>query len=146
MTMPDTTPLGFVQQARRLLEESFGPCRGSIRVTIRCLEGDTRLTYTLPDPAVCDTIPDTALSPLESAILSIIGDGALPGKAIASRIHRPYDSGLRVILANLCERRPPVIASGHEGYRRVAKEPSCVQPRPAIVGYHEPNTNGCTSE
>jgi hypothetical protein len=64
-----------------------------------------------------------ALSPLERDILKCIGLGTLTAKAIAARVNRSYDFGLRSILANLCERQPPVLTSGHAGYRLAVKTP-----------------------
>jgi hypothetical protein len=142
----------WLQHGRHLLEAAYGPHNGPVRITLKFAESDGRLSYLVPDPGDFETVSGVALSPLELDIVRALGDQTLPAKAIAARIRRPYDSSLRAILANLCERQPAVLQSGHNGYRFVLESP-CNNPQPRFAGesephtsgYHEPGANGCSS-
>jgi hypothetical protein len=108
------------------------------------VESEGRLSYLSPDRGDFETVPRVALSPVEAEIMHVVtGHAPITAKAIASRIHRPYDCGLRMIQSNFCERRPPVLRSGHDGYRfateSVAKS---ADNEPHTIAYHEPYTNG----
>jgi hypothetical protein len=90
-----------------------------------------------------------ALSPLEREIVGSIGLEKLTAKVIAARVHRTCDSAFRTILANLCERQPPVLTSGRAGYRlATAADAEDASPatygkvEPSTNGYHEPHLNG----
>jgi hypothetical protein len=67
-----------------------------------------------------------------------LGLGTLTAKAIASRIGRAYDYGLRMILANLCEREPAVLVSSNTGYR-LAHEATSTDQQPRSA---DASTNG----
>jgi hypothetical protein len=132
----------WLAEARRHLAEFAGHAPDEpITVIIRA--GDTRCAWTLPaeDSPKSINPAGIALSPLERDIVKCLGLGTLTAKAIASRIGRAYDYGLRMILANLCEREPPVLTSGHAGYR-LATAASAEDASPAPYGKAEPFTNG----
>jgi hypothetical protein len=90
------------------------PAVGQVIITVRD-ESGSEVVYHLPVEE--STIVLAALSPLEAEIVRVLGTAALPAKAIAARLGRHNDSSLRLILANLCERRPAVIVKALEGYR-----------------------------
>jgi hypothetical protein len=89
------------------------------------------------------------LSPLEREIVGSIGFEKLTPKVIAARIHRACDSAFRTILANLCERQPPVLTSSREGYRLAIapvdqdnETPARSKAASSSNGYHELHLNG----
>ncbi len=109
----------WLAQGRLILEGTQGKCKGMLRVQLSDDAGHLALFQLPEDDEGCHTpgVPCLALSPIERDIVRALGTGVLSAKAIASRIARPYDSSLRVILANLCDRQPPVLLSSQAGYR-----------------------------
>src|SRR5262249_22567553 len=144
-TMKEIDLASWLRHGRELLESAYGPHGGPVRIVVRFLETDGRLSYLVPGTGDCGDVPHTALSPLEAEIIRVVsGCAPITAKAIASRLRRPCDSGLRTILANLCERRPPMLASGKAGYRLALEtQPQCAcKAEPSANGYHEPHLNG----
>jgi len=113
----------WLRQARAIFEEDHGPYEGPIVVEIRHPGTGLRTVTDVGGPGPVPALPPAALSPLEEQIvLALAQAGTLTGKAIAVRLHLAYDSGLRAILRNLGERRPPVLLTGRDGYRVAVHE------------------------
>ncbi len=119
--MPDPLrePAHWLADARRALELATGtPIVGPVTVIVRDRH-ENRVSFTIAAAEVGEP-PAVALSPLEERIVATVrAAGLLTAKAIAMRMGIFNDGGFRAILANLCERRPAVLASGHAGYRVV---------------------------
>lgn len=108
----------WLRESRDRVEEIKGtPATGAVVVSLRDDSGEIASLTVHPD----DTLREgagPALSPLEERIVAAVRSaGVLTAKAIAAKLHIPNDGGFRAILANLCERRPAPLASGHDGYR-----------------------------
>jgi hypothetical protein len=108
----------FLRLAQVVLTTLHPDAGGKVAVVIRAESGH-RVVLAAPDPQEQVSGPALpALSPVEADIVRCLHDhGQLIAKAIANRLRIPCDSSLRTILANLCERRPPVLVSSREGYR-----------------------------
>ncbi len=118
MANPSQGAARWLAEARVALEESIGgPPAGAVTVIVRD-QGGNRVSFTIVG-AEAGERPAVALSPLERRIVAAIERGPLIGKRLAVAIGQRYDGGLRTILANLCERDPPVIESTRAGYRLV---------------------------
>lgn len=107
----------WVRAAREVLLLTHPGARGAVEIQIRAESGHE-------ERIVCpaeESLPNVALSPVERDILRAVGREALIGKAIAGRIGRRYDSRLRLLLSNLCEREPAPLVKTAEGYRAAAR-------------------------
>jgi hypothetical protein len=110
----------FLSEARQILEEAYGPLTEAVHITIR--SGGREISYGWPSERIGATL--VALSPREREILGVVGAATLTAKAIAARLHCQPNAALRAILANLCEREPPVLESGRAGYRKAQQASS----------------------
>jgi hypothetical protein len=104
----------ILRAAERLLGQAFGSDAGPVKVILKNARGRLCLGR--------DGTPNVggqvfALSALERSIVAAVGEGEMTARQIAGPIHHAYDVQLRTILANLCERQPPVLQSGPSGYR-----------------------------
>ena len=110
------TPARWLAEARAALELATGtPLAGPVTVIVRDTHGN-RVSFTIAGAEVGER-PAVALSPLERRVVAGLANGPLIGKRIAAALQQPYDSTLRIVLANLAERDPPVIESTRAGYR-----------------------------
>src|SRR5581483_9395956 len=83
------------------------------------------LTVTVSDESATVTVTVTPaggafdinskLSPLERQIAEVLAGGPAKGRTVASRIHQPYSTTLKVILGNMVNRG--VLAVCPDGYR-----------------------------
>ncbi len=108
----------WLRTARDILTEDYGQTQGDIVVTIQDSLGNT-IRYTLT-PEQGSLLLAAALSPMEADIVRALGDGCMIGKRLASAAGYVYNSQFRTIVANLCERRPPVLRKTDQGYRVVS--------------------------
>ena len=119
----------WLSQARQVLTDAHGFIAGPVTVIVRG-DGHKVIFTSSGTPVVAGVL--MALSPREKAIVQAMqtsGRDWLVAKQIAARTHYGNDSTLRAILANLCERKPPVLISGHCGYQlaRGIAEPAPVK-------------------
>lgn len=97
--------------AYALLAELDGQLTGPITLSVADELANVSLILT---PAGAARGSQDRLSSLEKEIVQTLQVAPLVGKAIAARLHRPYDGTLKTILANLVDRG--ILTSSTLGY------------------------------
>jgi hypothetical protein len=94
----------LLRASRSLLELTHGPGAAREPITVTVAAGPVASVSTEePAPPAVVPPPPEELPPLHRDILAALGSSPLPGKALASRAGRPYNSRFREAMAALVE-------------------------------------------